>query len=163
MLKEIDLIEIIVRQAVNKSSDSRISRDDFLDAASRFTRYSAFTPLEADIIFHFAASKESSRLRLRDFNQLFDAKWSASEHMDIDHQPSFLHDLGKAAYSFGLGGIAGGIGATAVYPIDLVSRLWLVDVLHQLTKEPRDRSRPGCRTSAAKLWENCCTATRSIA
>ncbi|EST05704.1 Mitochondrial substrate/solute carrier [Kalmanozyma brasiliensis GHG001] len=33
---------------------------------------------------------------------------------------SALTELGKSAYNFGLGGIAGSIGATIVYPIDLV-------------------------------------------
>lgn len=33
---------------------------------------------------------------------------------------SFLQDLAHSAYNFGLGGIAGSVGATLVYPIDLV-------------------------------------------
>jgi len=57
VIKEIDLVEIIVKQAINKSRDSRISRDDFLNAAAQFTRYGVFTPLEADIIFHFTANQ----------------------------------------------------------------------------------------------------------
>jgi len=122
VIKEIDLVEIIVRQAITKSRDSRLSRDDFLTAAAQFTRYGVFTPLEADIIFHFAGNQESSRLRLSDFNQLFDAKWEAYSQAELGKH-SILHDLGKAIYNFGLGGIAGGIGATAVYPIDLVSAL----------------------------------------
>lgn len=119
VVKEIDLVEIIVKQAIARAKDSRISRDDFLNAAAQFTRYGVFTPLEADIIFHFAANQESSRLRLGDFNQLFDAKWEARSQAE-DLKPSLFHDLGKAIYNFGLGGIAGGLGATAVYPIDLV-------------------------------------------
>lgn len=35
VIKEIDLVENIVKYAVNQSKDSRIARDDFLDAASR--------------------------------------------------------------------------------------------------------------------------------
>lgn len=33
---------------------------------------------------------------------------------------SFLKDAAHSLYNFGLGGIAGSLGATAVYPIDLV-------------------------------------------
>jgi solute carrier family 25 aspartate/glutamate transporter 12/13 len=122
VIKEIDLVEIIVKHAINRSKDSRITKEDFLDAAAQHTRYGVFTPLEADIIFHFANNplERSSRLRLRDFDQLFDPKWDVVESEDEYRKPSLFHEIGKSAYNFGLGGIAGGLGATAVYPIDLV-------------------------------------------
>jgi solute carrier family 25 aspartate/glutamate transporter 12/13 len=122
VVKEIDLIEIIVKHAINRSKDSRISKEDFMDAAGQHTRYGVFTPLEAEIIFHFAnnPTEPSSRLRLRDFNQLFDPKWDIVASEESLAKPSVLHEIGKSIYSFGLGGIAGGLGASAVYPIDLV-------------------------------------------
>lgn len=42
IIKEIDLVENIVKSAVNRAKDSRISRDDFLDAASRKLAHSYF-------------------------------------------------------------------------------------------------------------------------
>lgn len=149
VIKEIDLVESIVKYAVNSARDSRIERDDFLDAASRasalvffsvtlgrmqlltpndpsslrtdFTRYSAFTPMEADVIFKLSSPKNDpkDRLRLSNFDQLFDPKWEAAEYEEPS-KPALIHEIGKSAYHFVLGGVAGGIGAAAVYPIDMV-------------------------------------------
>lgn len=42
VIKEIDMVENIVKYAVNSSRDSRIERDDFLDAASRMSTSHSF-------------------------------------------------------------------------------------------------------------------------
>lgn len=80
--------------------------------------------MEADVIFQLSSPRNDpkDRLRLSNFDQLFDPKWEAGEYEEPS-KPSLLHDVGKSAYHFVLGGVAGGIGAAAVYPIDMVRLL----------------------------------------
>lgn len=82
--------------------------------------------MEASIIFHFASRGAGghSRLSLLDFAQFLDPRWKAPSDVDRERavaksKRSYLDGFLHSAYSFGLGGIAGSIGATAVYPIDL--------------------------------------------
>ncbi|KAJ7170155.1 mitochondrial carrier domain-containing protein, partial [Mycena filopes] len=122
---EMDMIERIIREATAKTKDGRIDQSDFLDHAASSSRYSLFTPMEASIIFHFAGrGSGAQRLALIDFAQLLDPRWRAP-HDEYDVAPaasvSFLQGFLHSAYSFVQGGIAGGIGATIVYPIDMGS------------------------------------------
>ncbi|CAG8729762.1 11441_t:CDS:2, partial [Acaulospora morrowiae] len=112
---------------ISESADKKITRNDFLNTAARETRFSLFTPLEADIIFHFAGLGNSSgRLSRRDFSQLLDPKWrrqpEAKPTVEIPAKGrhGFLWEVLHQVYSFALGSIAGSVGATVVYPIDLV-------------------------------------------
>jgi len=114
----------VIREAIAKSKDGRIDQNDFLNYCETSTRYSLFTPMEASIIFHFAGRGEmSQRLSLYDFGQLLDPRWRAP--LDVSEKPaitakSVLHEIAHSAYNFVLGGVAGALGATIVYPIDLV-------------------------------------------
>ena len=114
----------IIRESTQESKDGRISQSDFLNYAARHSRYSLFTPMEASIIFHFASrGNQDSRLALLDFAQLLDPRWTPPHEPQHDEKRSkvqtILHDTLHSAYNFVLGGIAGGFGATIVYPIDL--------------------------------------------
>lgn len=97
--------------------------------------------MEASIIFHFAGrGSTQQRLALIDFAQLLDPRWRAPSEEKTSVAPStamsFIHEVAHSAYNFGLGGmwqsvdwradmlslfagIAGAVGATMVYPIDL--------------------------------------------
>ncbi|KAJ7193332.1 mitochondrial inner membrane protein [Mycena pura] len=124
VIREMDMVERIIREATAKSKDGRIDQSDFLDHAASSSRYSLFTPMEASIIFHFAGrGSGAQRLALIDFAQLLDPRWRAPhEELEVTHTTSttsLLHGILHSAYNFALGGIAGGIGATIVYPIDL--------------------------------------------
>lgn len=132
ILREMDVVEMVIRHAVLKSSDGKITRVDFLNEATRITRFSQFTPMEADILFHFASlDQPSGRLGLNDFARVLDASWHAKVNdptanvSDIAQKAvvksqSFLHDVLVSVHHFGLGSIAGAFGAFMVYPIDLV-------------------------------------------
>ncbi|KAJ7492348.1 mitochondrial carrier domain-containing protein [Mycena latifolia] len=115
----------IIREATAKTKDGRIDQSDFLDHAASSSRYSLFTPMEASIIFHFAGrGSGAQRLALPDFAQLLDPRWRAPhDEFDVTTTTpvSFLQGFFHSAYSFVQGGIAGGIGATIVYPIDMGS------------------------------------------
>lgn len=123
-----DLVERIIQRAVRKSKDGRIGVADFLNEAASSLRYGVFTPMEANIIWHFASrgadgNVASERLPLNAFQSLLDAKWQAP--LDVAPQEAvqsrgILHEIGNSSWNFVMGGIAGGIGAFTVYPIDLV-------------------------------------------
>ncbi|KAI0033996.1 mitochondrial inner membrane protein [Vararia minispora EC-137] len=130
VVREMDMVERVLREATEKSRDGRIDQHDFMNHAAATSRYSLFTPMEASIIFHFAGrGAASQRLAFIDFAQLLDPRWRAPGDMD-EKVPAtgsalqnFLNGLAHSAYNFGLGGrftcIAGAFGATMVYPIDL--------------------------------------------
>jgi solute carrier family 25 aspartate/glutamate transporter 12/13 len=131
LLNEMDLVELIIRTACAKSKDGRITRTEFLNQASKTTRFALFTPMEADILFHFASIDEpSGRLSLRDFSKVLDASWrrpvdsspaeEASTPVEKTRGQNFVAQSLESAYNFALGSLAGAFGAFMVYPIDLV-------------------------------------------
>lgn len=135
VIREMDLVELIIRNAIGKSSDGKITRSDFLNEAARITRFSHITPMEADILFHFASlDQPSGRLGITDFARVLDASWHAGSatlsnvsrgHADtaaraVASTTTFLQDVLVSAHHFALGSIAGAFGAFMVYPIDLV-------------------------------------------
>ncbi|KIK70622.1 hypothetical protein GYMLUDRAFT_149880 [Collybiopsis luxurians FD-317 M1] len=122
VIREMDMVERIIREATAKSKDGRIDQSDFLDYASSSSRYSLFTPMEASIIFHFAGrGNGAQRLALIDFAHLLDPRWVAPhDAVEVKKAPtSALNAIAHSAYGFAQGGIAGAFGATIVYPIDM--------------------------------------------
>ncbi|KZF25004.1 putative mitochondrial carrier protein [Xylona heveae TC161] len=135
VIREMDLIDLILRNATTKSGDGKITRTDFLNEAARITRFSLFTPMEADILFHFAGMDEpSGRLALADFAKVVDASWQNAYIMGeeageaaataaakaLSTTKAILHRMAESAHHFALGSVAGAFGAFVVYPIDLV-------------------------------------------
>ena len=136
VVRELDMVTYIAQSATSKTNDHHITRAEFLDEAARVTRFSLFTPLEVDILFHFASldANDNSRLNFDDFARVLDPSWVSREDMYARYIQSstsaaknalsspreFLSAVFESAYHFGLGSIAGALGATIVYPIDLV-------------------------------------------
>lgn len=131
VIKEMDLVELIIRRAVAKSSDGKITRAEFVHEAAKVTRFSLFTPMEADILFHFASLDEpSGRLGLGDFAKVLDPSWRSRAYDGDDAHGAGAGAADKGAagvrqalaatYKFVLGSLAGAFGAFMVYPIDLV-------------------------------------------
>lgn len=132
VIKEMDLVDLIIRNATAKSADGKITRTEFLNEAARITRFSLFTPMEADILFHFAGLDEpSGRLALVDFSKVIDPSWRNPYGMSDEPAPEqrgkttfssskIIHGVLESIYHFGLGSVAGAFGAFVVYPIDLV-------------------------------------------
>ena len=136
VISQMDLVELIVRSAIVKSADGKITRVDFLNEAARITRFTLFTPMEADILFHFASlDQPAGRLALQDFQRVLDASWHSGPtgvdepfnspiptlaQQRIAGSESVFHDIAASAHHFALGSIAGAFGAFVVYPIDLV-------------------------------------------
>ncbi|KAL6715916.1 mitochondrial aspartate-glutamate transporter agc1 [Lecanora helva] len=135
VMREMDLVDMVVRNATEKSEDGTITRTDFLNEAARITRFSLFTPMEADILFHFAGlDAPSGRLTLKDFAKVIDSSWQSAYALGIEAAGSaadvankamsttrrWLHNVLESAHHFALGSVAGAFGAFMVYPIDLV-------------------------------------------
>lgn len=135
VIRELDLVDNIIRNATRKSEDGKITRTDFLNEAARLTRFSLFTPMEVDILFHFAGlDAPSGRLSLSNFAKVIDPSWqsafalglqaagSASEVADqaISRTKRYLRTALESLHHFALGSVAGAFGAFMVYPIDLV-------------------------------------------
>ncbi|KAH8700769.1 putative mitochondrial carrier protein [Talaromyces proteolyticus] len=132
IIREMDIIDVIIREATKKSPDGKITRTEFLNESARITRFSQFTPMEADILFHFAGlDAPSGRLSLKDFAKVIDASWHISDRSlatladgsvqeVAEKTSSILHNILESAHHFALGSIAGAFGAFMVYPIDLV-------------------------------------------
>lgn len=135
VIREMDLVDLIIRNATQKSEDGKITRTDFLNEAARITRFSLFTPMEADILFHFAGlDAPSGRLALSDFAKVLDSSWQSAYALGLEAAGSasaaagkaisttqrYLHGLLESAHHFALGSVAGAFGAFMVYPIDLV-------------------------------------------
>ncbi|TGZ85290.1 putative mitochondrial carrier protein [Ascodesmis nigricans] len=134
IVNEMDIVDTIVRNATAKSPDGKIDRTDFLNEAARVTRFLHFTPMEADILFHFAGLEtDSGRLSLKDFSRVIDPLWkeptmpepkdsvgSLPKIPSVSTGQGIVGQILVSAYNFGLGAVAGAFGATVVYPIDLV-------------------------------------------
>jgi solute carrier family 25 aspartate/glutamate transporter 12/13 len=135
VIRELDVVDLIVRNATRKSDDGKITRTDFLNEAARMTRFSLFTPMEADILFHFAGlDAPSGRLSLSNFAKVVDSSWqsafalgldaasTASEAADqvVSRTNRYLRTVLESIHHFALGSVAGAFGAFMVYPIDLV-------------------------------------------
>ncbi|KZL83382.1 mitochondrial carrier, partial [Colletotrichum incanum] len=162
MIKEIDLVELIVRRACAKSPDGKITRTEFLNQATKITRFSLFTPMEADILFHFASLDEpSGRLGLGDFAKVLDPSWRNAVY-DADDAASralakgataskaVLTSILESAYNFGLGSMAGAFGAFMVYPIDLVK----TRLQNQRSARPGERLYKNSIDCFQKVWRN---------
>jgi len=161
VLREMDFLDLIIRNATSKSKDGRIDRTDFLNEAARLTRFSLYTPMEADILFHFAGmDAPSGRLSLDDFAKVLDTSWQTTEAKanalsevvaEVVSQPmQLLQGLLHSAHSFGLGSIAGAFGAFMVYPIDLVK----TRMQNQRVVRPGDRLYNNSIDCARKIIRN---------
>ena len=131
IVREMDLVDLIIRNATSKSDDGKITRTDFLSEAARITRFTLYTPMEADILFHFAGlDAQGGRLGMDDFTKVVDSSWQIAEKLGsgaqemaketLSRSQKFLRDVAESAHHFALGSIAGAFGAFMVYPIDLV-------------------------------------------
>jgi len=127
LLTDMELVKRIYLNATHGSRAQEVTKEEFLHSAQMMSQ---ITPLEVDILFHLTEliSQSGGRILYSDLEALTpeqSLRVITRKLMDIravesPAQRSTLTAVLESAYRFGLGAIAGAIGATAVYPIDLV-------------------------------------------
>ncbi|KAI0233277.1 Calcium-binding mitochondrial carrier protein Aralar1 [Lamellibrachia satsuma] len=141
LLDNMELVKLIYLSATKGSKTSELTKEEFLREAQKISK---ITPLEVDILFQLVdvqhqtgrvvfddidimAPIEQDRMPYKIQSQALQylQKYSAKSQ-DMVHETyegvgrGFLVQLLENMYRFSLGAVAGAIGATTVYPIDLV-------------------------------------------
>nr|XP_046217562.1 calcium-binding mitochondrial carrier protein Aralar2-like isoform X2 [Oncorhynchus gorbuscha] len=127
LLNNMDVIRKIYTTLAGSSRVLEATKEEFIIAAQRFGQV---TPMEVDILFQLADLSESrGRVGLVDIDRIAPLEEGALPYNLVEVQRqlsggdpsrSVFIQVAESAYRFGLGSIAGAVGATAVYPIDLV-------------------------------------------
>ncbi|RXN01246.1 hypothetical protein EOD39_7353 [Acipenser ruthenus] len=127
LLNNMELIRKIYSTLAGTRKDVEVTKEEFILAAQKFGQV---TPMEVDILFQLADLSESrGRVGLADIERIAPLEEGALPYnlAEAQRQQSagdvprtILIQVAESAYRFGLGSVAGAVGATAVYPIDLV-------------------------------------------
>ncbi|XP_054975696.1 electrogenic aspartate/glutamate antiporter SLC25A13, mitochondrial isoform X2 [Sorex araneus] len=127
LLNNMELIRKIYSTLAGNRKDVEVTKEEFVLAAQKFGQV---TPMEVDILFQLADLYEPrGRMTLADIERIapleegtlpFNTAEAQRQKASGDSSRPILLQLAESAYRFGLGSIAGAVGATAVYPIDLV-------------------------------------------
>ncbi|KAJ1101278.1 hypothetical protein NDU88_006350 [Pleurodeles waltl] len=128
LLNNMELIRKIYSTLAGNRKDVEVTKEEFVLAAQKFGQV---TPMEVDILFQLADLYEPrGRMTLADIERIAPLEEGAlpynlaeaqrQQQASADVSRSILIQIAESAYRFALGSIAGAVGATAVYPIDLV-------------------------------------------
>ncbi|XP_053326733.1 electrogenic aspartate/glutamate antiporter SLC25A12, mitochondrial [Spea bombifrons] len=127
LLNNMELIRKIYSTLAGSRKDLEVTKEEFANSANKFGQ---ITPLEIDILFQLSdLFNATGRLTLTDIERMAPLEEGALPYnlAEIQRQQSYSNvgrpiwlQAAESAYRFTLGSIAGAIGATAVYPIDLV-------------------------------------------
>ncbi|XP_055468893.1 electrogenic aspartate/glutamate antiporter SLC25A13, mitochondrial [Psammomys obesus] len=127
LLNNMELIRKIYSTLAGSRKDVEVTKEEFALAAQKFGQV---TPMEVDILFQLADLYEPrGRMTLADIERIapleegmlpFNLAEAQRQKASGDAARPVLLQVAESAYRFGLGSVAGAVGATAVYPIDLV-------------------------------------------
>ncbi|XP_069373023.1 electrogenic aspartate/glutamate antiporter SLC25A13, mitochondrial isoform X2 [Paralichthys olivaceus] len=127
LLNNMELIRKIYSTLASHRRDVEVTKEEFIMAAQRFGQV---TPMEVDILFQLAdLSEPRGRVGLMDIEKIAPLEEGAlpynlaevqRQQLGSDGSRPVLVQVAESAYRFTLGSVAGAVGATAVYPIDLV-------------------------------------------
>ncbi|XP_048341918.1 calcium-binding mitochondrial carrier protein Aralar1 [Sphaerodactylus townsendi] len=132
LLNNMELVQKIYSLIGGARKDVEVTKEEFSQSAIKFGQ---ITPLEIDILYQLAdLYNATGRLTLADIERIaplakgYVAYTLAENFPEAERQTQSYSNLGRpiwlqaaeSAYRFTLGSIAGAVGATAVYPIDLV-------------------------------------------
>ncbi|XP_072019919.1 electrogenic aspartate/glutamate antiporter SLC25A13, mitochondrial-like [Amphiura filiformis] len=123
LLTNMELMKKIYNSVAHGDPYLKVTREEFMYHAQDFP---TVTPLEISVLFHLCSldSSSSGRITMEDLDKVT-PEGNLIHEMEVQ-QPkekvkrTALTSILESVYRFGLGGIAGATGATAVYPIDLV-------------------------------------------
>ncbi|KJE88487.1 calcium-binding carrier protein [Capsaspora owczarzaki ATCC 30864] len=139
LIHNLDSVYRVMLHSISLTKSNVLTKEDFMHAAHAITRFDQITPLEVDILFHLCESQGDGRITPEDFQRLLPVARAPSIDAAIrtrslavskattpsSQSNSVSAPASKGALfdyieSFALGSIAGAIGATVVFPIDLV-------------------------------------------
>lgn len=113
----------VAKYASSVFGDELLSKELFLRCAQPPATSIDISPLEVDLLFHWFADPETGLLSLEPLEEVTETLGSSTARPALTStakKETFFDQLRNAGANFCLGAIAGGVGATAVYPIDLV-------------------------------------------
>ncbi|XP_029461645.1 calcium-binding mitochondrial carrier protein Aralar1 isoform X2 [Rhinatrema bivittatum] len=127
LLNNMELVRKIYSTLAGYRTDVEVTKEEFAHAANKFGQV---TPLEIVILFQLAdLFSARGRLTLADIERIEPLEEGALPYnlAEVQRQQSYGDQgrpvwlqVAESAYRFTLGSIAGAVGATAVYPVDLV-------------------------------------------
>jgi len=127
LLNNMELVKQIYKSASRGNTAAEITKAEFLQEAQQFTQ---ITPMEIDILFQLAdLQNQTGRITfdhikkvapLEEDRMPYRIQSIELANTDTGDKRSVMLSIAESMYRFGLGAIAGAVGATAVYPIDLV-------------------------------------------
>ncbi|XP_062979303.1 electrogenic aspartate/glutamate antiporter SLC25A13, mitochondrial isoform X2 [Elgaria multicarinata webbii] len=127
LLNNMELIRKIYSTLAGHRKDVEVTKEEFVLAAQKFGQV---TPMEVDILFQLADLYEPrGRMTMADIERIapleegtlpYNLAEAQRQQAPGDVSRPVLIQIAESAYRFALGSVAGAVGATAVYPIDLV-------------------------------------------
>ncbi|XP_034401186.1 LOW QUALITY PROTEIN: calcium-binding mitochondrial carrier protein Aralar2 [Cyclopterus lumpus] len=127
LLNNMELMRKIYSTLAGHRRDVEVTKEEFIVAAQRFGQV---TPMEVNILFQLAdLSEPRGCVGLVDIERIAPLEEGAlpynlaevqRQQLGSDVSRPVLVQVAESAYRFTLGSVAGAVGATAVYPIDLV-------------------------------------------
>jgi solute carrier family 25 aspartate/glutamate transporter 12/13 len=126
LLNNMELAKRIYLNVTNGHRNQEVTKEEFMHSAQAMSQ---MTPLEVDILFQLCdVLHQSGRIVYNDLNAIAPEQYykQITNRLAEIHAVSSPEDRGiiiqilESAYRFTLGSVAGAVGATAVYPIDLV-------------------------------------------
>jgi len=126
LLNNMELIKKIYLQATMNRYDVEVTKEEMLQVSQTISQ---ITPLELEILFVIVdLLKQTGRVTYVDLQSIAPEQYMKQIHQRLaaakplkkQEDRSIISQIGESAYRFALGSVAGAVGATAVYPIDLV-------------------------------------------
>lgn len=126
LLNNMELVKRIYLNVTHGHRTQEVSKEEFMHSAQAMSQ---MTPLEVEILFHLCdVLHQTGRIVYNDLYAIAPEQYfkQITNRLAEIHAVSSPEDRGvviqilESTYRFALGSIAGAVGATAVYPIDLV-------------------------------------------
>lgn len=126
LLNNMELVKKIYLNATQGSRGTEVTKEEFLHSAQMMSQ---ITPLEVDILFQLCdLLHQTGRIQYSDLQAIAPEQYFKQitrrltdlKAVDKPEDRGVFVQVLESVYRFTLGSIAGAVGATAVYPIDLV-------------------------------------------
>ncbi|XP_071575433.1 electrogenic aspartate/glutamate antiporter Aralar, mitochondrial-like isoform X8 [Temnothorax nylanderi] len=126
LLNNMELIKRIYLNATNGHRYQEVTKEEFLYSAQMMSQ---ITPLEVDILFHLCdLLHQTGKIVYNDLVAITPEQYfkqitkrvAAIKAVSSPDERGIIVQILESGYRFVLGSIGGAVGATAVYPIDLV-------------------------------------------